>query len=103
MTTSSISEQIISDARIYIQRRTCDLHGLQTFWEELHQMEFDSPPDWPYIFQKLYLAACTHKHKEVAEWLKNIYELNTDPITQIAYRHTFSYGNYLLSKKNNCA
>ena len=98
MTTKTISEEILSDARIYIQRRTCDLQGLQTFWKELQEMEFDSPPDWPYIFQKLYLAACTHGHIHISDWLQKEYESKTDPITQIAYKHTFIYGKYLLSK-----
>jgi hypothetical protein len=98
MTSKTISEQIVSDARRYIQRRTSDLSGLQLFWKDLQDYEFEFPPDWPYIFQKLYLTACTHGHREVALWLQSEYESKTDPLTQIAYKHTFVYGKYLLSK-----
>lgn len=98
MSTKQISEKIIQDAKEYIQRKSSDLEGLQSFWKELQEYEFEVPPDWPYVFQKLYLTACTYGHKDVANWLQELYEKNTDPVSKIAYKHTFVYGKYLLSK-----
>ena len=88
---------IIADAKQHInngnlqelQRQVCQL---------LDNPELQREPDWPFIFQKVYLHACLKGRSEIASWLhKAIYPL-MDPIQQIALRQMFAYGRHLLSK-----
>jgi hypothetical protein len=55
-------------------------------------------PDWPFIFQKVYLHACLKGRQEIADWLHKAMYPMMDPIQQIALRQIFSYGRHLLSK-----
>jgi hypothetical protein len=58
----------------------------------------NNTPDWAYIFQKVYLHSCLRGRTEMALWLAaNVYP-QMDGIQQIALRHVFPYGRYLLAK-----
>ena len=71
------------------------LAELQEFYAGLHDYEFTPAPDWPNLYQKIYLHACLKKRHEIANWLTTLFS-RFDPITQIAFRHVFSYGRHLL-------
>ena len=89
-----INRSIIQDCKVFIKDN--NLHALQEFYGELQESEFDAQPNWPTIFQAVYIHACLKKRKEIAQWLAGLFA-QFDPITQIAYRHVFSYGRYLLA------
>jgi hypothetical protein len=72
-----------------IQRQICQL---------LNESDLEREPDWPFIFQKVYLHACLKGRQEIASWLHTAMYPLMDPIQQIALRQIFSYGRHLLSK-----
>jgi hypothetical protein len=90
-----INDSIIQDCKALINKN--DLNALQEYYKELQESEFDTVPDWPNIFQALYIHACLKKRKEIADWLVPLFD-TFDPITKIAYRQMFFYGRFLLSK-----
>lgn len=90
-----INDSIIQDCKALINKN--DLNALQEYYKELLESEFDVPPDWPNIFQALYIHACLKKRKEIVDWLVPLFD-TFDPITKIAYRQMFFYGRFLLSK-----
>ena len=90
-----MENQIIAFAKQHITKQYADLHQLQSFFDESKNENVD----WAYIFQKLYIHACLHGHRETAKWLREIFEQKADPLTQIAYRQTYAYANVLLKKK----
>jgi hypothetical protein len=96
MTTLQISESIVKDCKEIINKNS--LQDIKEFWKDLQECEYDSTPDWPWIFQKIYIHACLKGKKEIAEWVKGEFEATVDPIQRIAYRQTYSYGNFLLQK-----
>lgn len=96
MITLQISESIVKDCKEIINKNS--LQDIKVFWADLQTYEYDSPPDWPWIFQKIYIHSCLKGKKDIADWVKEEFEKNVDPIQIIAYRQTYSYGNYLLQK-----
>jgi hypothetical protein len=90
-----INDSIIHDCKELINRNSLD--SLQEYYRELQESKFDSEPDWPNIFQALYVHACLKKRKEIATWFDEVFK-QFDPITQIAYRQVFFYGRFLLNK-----
>jgi len=89
---------IIAECKEIITRKT--LTVLQAWYDNL-MTEYDwteTPVDWPYVFQKLYIHACLKKKRDMATWLENLFKEKVDPINQIAYKHSFTYGNHLLRK-----
>lgn len=99
--SQKISESIIQECKKYITKESADLLSIQEFWTELQNSEYEFQPDWSYIFQKVYLHACLHGHRTVAEWLRKEFESKANQMDIIAYRQTYSYGEVLLRKKNN--
>jgi len=75
-----------------------DLLSLQQYYRELMITEFERDPDWPYIFQKVYLHACLKGKAAMAEWIHKALVTLMDPIQQNALIQIFPYGRYLLSK-----
>ena len=72
-----------------------DLNSLKDFF---HETDFnDSKIPWDYVYQKVYLYSCLKKKKEIKEWLESLF-IFFNPITQIAIRQTFSYGNFIFHK-----
>jgi len=84
------AKQHINDGNLEgIQEQVCHLFNTS---------DVEREPDWPFIFQKVYLHACLKGQQEIANWLHTtIYPL-MDPIQKIALRQIFSYGRHLLSK-----
>jgi hypothetical protein len=72
---------------------------LQTLFIEAQEELQHNQIDWAYIFQKVYVHACLHGHRETAKWLRDIFEEKADAISKIAYRQTYAYANSLLKKK----
>ncbi len=93
-----VSQQLVQEIKEILQRPSFTLSHLQMYWNDLQHMEFDVAPDWPWVFQKVYLHACLKGKKDVADWLREVFEHNSDPIQKIAYRQTYAYGNHLLQK-----
>jgi len=71
-----------------------DLDAFKAYLDQLLNDYTDIP--WDYIFEKVYIHACLKKRKEIADFLTAEYK-KMDPIQQIAIRHVFSYGRYLLA------
>ena len=94
-----VSESILRDCKEYITRQRIDSEGFKAFWKELPEMEFDVPPDWAWLYQKVYIHLCLFGQKELAEWIWKLFQESIDPIQQIAYRQTYSYGQVLLRNK----
>ena len=89
---------IIAECKEIITRKT--LCVLQAWYDNL-MTEYDwseTPVDWPYVFQKLYIHACLKKKRDMADWLEALFKEKVDPINQIAYKHSFTYGQHLLNK-----
>jgi hypothetical protein len=93
-----MEQQIVAEIKELFARKTFTLQALQIYWNDLHEMEFEKQPDWSWIFQKVYLHACLKGHRDVADWLRELFESKADPIQKIAYRQTYAYGNHLLHK-----
>ena len=88
---------IIADAKRHINDG--NLEELQTqVCALIDNPELQREPDWPFIFQKVYLHACLKGKDEIAEWLTKAMYPMMDPIQQIALRQIFSYGRHLLRK-----
>lgn len=65
-----------------------------------HEEDESGPaPNWQYIYQKCYLHACLKQQHAIAAWFRNVYN-ELDPISKIALRQVFAYGNYL-ERRNN--
>jgi hypothetical protein len=73
-----------------------NLKGLQDYYNELQNMEYDYSPNWQYIYRQIYIHSCLKKKRDIADWLTNIFQV-FDPVSQIALRQIFPYGRYLLS------
>jgi hypothetical protein len=93
-----MEDQIIRECKDIINRQS--FSALQEMYAELQESDWSEQPplDWPYILQKVYIHACLKKKPEIAAWLESLFQTLVDPINQIAYRQTFSYGRYLLRK-----
>ena len=78
---------------------TGDLESLKDYYASLQNTIFEFGIPWEYIYQQVYLHACLKKQIEIVSWLQTIYE-RFGMIEKIALRQMFSYGNYLLNKKN---
>ncbi len=90
-----ITDSILAEAKEFINAGKTE--EFQEYVKNLLDSEFETQPDWPNLFQKVYLHACLKKQKEIAEWIVGLFSM-FDPITQIAYRQVFFYGRYLLAK-----
>ena len=90
-----MTDSILAEAKEFITAGK--VQEFKDYTQELLNSEFDVQPDWPNLFQKVYLHACLKKQKEIAEWIVGLFSM-FDPITQIAYRQVFFYGRYLLAK-----
>ena len=90
-----MNKQIISECKEYIDANKHE--ELQEFFAELMSSDFDERPDWPTIFQAVYIHACLKKRAQTAAWLQTLFT-QFDPAVQIAYRQVFVYGNWLLAK-----
>lgn len=84
----------INELKEYIDKN--DVHSLKNF---INKTDFnnDNIP-WELVYQKVYLYCCLKKNKECKEFLESIFSF-FNPITQIAIRQTFNYGNYIYNKK----
>ena len=91
-----MEKEIVKEAKEFLTKNFADTEGLQEYWCSLDKSKLI---DWAYIFQKLYIHACLHGHREAALWLRDVFEKSADPLTQIAYRQTYTYANILLEKK----
>jgi hypothetical protein len=88
---------IIQECRTHIEQS--NLEYLQQYVCSLiNNEELEREPDWPFIFQKVYLHACLKGQQEIAEWLQTAMYPLMDPIQQIALRQIFPYGRHLLSQ-----
>ena len=91
-----IEDQILYEIKPYIT--TGDIDGLQLLWNQYqHEIEWEHPIAWDYIFQKSYLHAALKKKKEICTWLDTLF-VTFDPIIQMAMRQMFAYARYLLAK-----
>jgi len=91
-----MNEQIVQECKKYItENNVC---ALQVYYQELAESEFPQAPDWPYIFQKVYLHACLKGLPQVSEWLEKELYTRMDPIQKIALRQIFPYGKHLLTQ-----
>lgn len=84
-----ICKQFINEGNTY---------AIQDYYHELLMSEFDRTPDWPFIFQKVYLHACLRGCEPISSWMATQLFPAMDPIQQIALRQIFPYGRVLLSK-----
>lgn len=73
-----------------------DLPKLQAYYQTLEEPE-DYRLPWEYIYQQVYIHACLRKQKEIADWLRTLFD-QFNSVEKIALRQMFSYGNYLLQK-----
>ena len=92
--------QLIKVCRTYAETNNVDM--LKEYYEfilsAVQTGEIDHEPDWPFIFQKVYLHACLKGSSEVASWMQFAVYPMLDPIQQIALRQVFPYGRYLLGR-----
>ena len=89
-----MNASLLEECKAYINANK--LEEFKEFYQLLTESEFDVSPDWPNLYQKVYIHACLKKRKEIAEWLETLFQ-QFDPITQIAFRQVFFYGRYLLA------
>jgi hypothetical protein len=91
-----MNQEILRTCKSFIDAN--DVPGLHAYYREMMATEFPQEPDWPWLFQKLYLHACLRGRQEISQWLHGALFPMLDPIQQIALRQTFPYGRYLLSR-----
>lgn len=89
-----MNASLLEECKAYINANK--LEEFKEFYVLLCESEFDVSPDWPNLYQKVYIHACLKKRREIAEWLETLFT-QFDPITQIAFRQVFFYGRYLLA------
>ncbi len=94
-----MESHLISLAKEHVTKTYSNLHAHQTLFLEAQEEYQEKQIDWPYVFQKVYLHACLHGHRETAKWLRETFEETADPISKLAYRQTYPYANVLLKKK----
>jgi hypothetical protein len=95
-----MESHFITLAKEHVTKHSSDLHALQSLFHTIqHEDLVTQKIDWSYIFQKVYLHACLHGHRDTAKWLRDTFEASADPISKIAYRQTYAYANVLLKKK----
>ena len=97
------SSTLLSTIKRAIERN--DLSTIREEWESFQVAQQDTDQDTPYVdhptlFQAVYVHACLKKKRDIAIWLETIVYPTMDPIQQIALRQVFSYGKYLLKRKN---
>ncbi len=86
----------LADLKVMIERG--DLPALQTYFQEIQTGESETPTEWDFLFQKLYLHACLKHRLPIVEWMRTEVFSALPPIQQIAVRHCLAYGKYLLSR-----
>jgi len=75
-----------------------DLMGIQNYFANLQQMEFDYRLPWEYMFKTIYIHACVKKNESIANWLQDSVYPMMNEVSQIGLRQVFCYGRYLLRK-----
>ena len=91
----NLEDDIISELKPFIT--SGKVYALKEKWEEYQETDFGRDIAWDYVFQKIYLHACLKKQTKIVEWLMEMYTL-FNPVTQIAIRQMFHYGDFLLRK-----
>ena len=100
LTTEAISHQIFKELKEFIDLHKVD--GFQEYTKELlYDTEFQQPPDWPWIFNKLFIHACSKNERDIAKWVRQTFDERVDAISKIAYKHSFAYGDTLLRRRGN--
>lgn len=60
---------LVKEFKAYIKNG--DLEGLKEQWREFHEeIDFGREIAWDYVFQKVYLSACSKKQTKIIEWLE---------------------------------
>lgn len=90
-----MNESVIKECKTFVNQG--DLVGLQTYYSNIYEHNFDYNLNWEYIYHRIYLHACLKKKKDIADWLISIFT-SFDTVSQIGLRQIFPYGRYLLSK-----
>lgn len=95
-----MDQYIIQECKTILNYDVGNSHHLvlENYYRDLLDCEFDTTPDWPYIFQKVYLHACLKGRRDAATWMQNVLFQTMDPIQQIALRQIFPYGRTLLAR-----
>ncbi len=93
-----MEDDIINELKPFIN--ASKLYALQEKWAEYQETDFGRDIAWDYVFQKIYLHACLKKQTKIVEWLMEMYTL-FNPVTQIAIRQVFHYGEFLLRSKQH--
>ena len=75
-----------------------NLSGIVDTYQDMRAQE-GYEPNWQFIYQKCYLHACLKHQHEIAAWFRQVYN-DLDPISKIALRQVFAYGNYLERRAN---
>ncbi len=91
-----MDDHIIRSCKRFIDEG--NTYAIQDYYRELLMSEFDTTPDWPFIFHRVYLHACLRGREAIASWMATTLFPAMDPIQQIALRQIFPYGRNLLTK-----
>ena len=94
----TVQKQIVKDVKLYIDHY--DLEGLQKYYIDLLNTEFDYDINMQFIYKEAFFYACSKENKDIINWLINLY-YGFDSVTKIALRQMFTYGKYILIKKKN--
>lgn len=87
----------LTDLKSLVERE--DLAALQTYFQQIQTGESETPTEWDYLFQKLFLHACLKRRVSIADWLRTEVFEALPPIQQMAVRHCLTYGKYLMRPK----
>jgi len=94
----TFQRKIINKCKYFID--IFDLQGLQEYYLELNNINFDYNINICHIFKIVFFYSCTKGRKPVIEWLIKLYE-TFDEITKIVLRQMFFYGKCLLIKNKH--
>ena len=90
-----MNQIIIDECKEYVKNK--NIRGLKGYIEELEDTEFNERPNWPAIFQKVYLYACLRKEKEIAKWLEE-FGKGMDAVQHLGISQTLAYGRAIINK-----
>ena len=92
------SDDLLAECKFYVDKDKLDClkQLLNELLNEQDQLEYRVNYEW--LWQKIYLHACSKKKVEICTWLETVYSEYFDEVTKIALRPTMVYAKYMKNR-----